>query len=423
MKKQPFIQMATLWIALWAGYLPAVAQNDQAYIYGEITTIDNQKYVGEIRWGDEEAFWDDIFNSSKPRNEFIKYIDRDEVYGERKRDEEDDGNKRWSISLDFGSVWVDGNRYGFANTHTLACRFGDLRQMEIVGRNAVELEFRDGSKMEVEGGSNDLGNSIRIYDAEIGEMQLRWDRIETIRFMETPKKLNAKFGNPLYGTVATSEGTFEGFILWDNDECLDTDKLDGDSDNGDLSIEFRNIRTIEAERRGSTVTLNSGRKLYLTGSNDVNEGNRGIVIKTPNFGRVLVKWREFDTITFSEPPTSGPAYNDFNKATRLRGKVITTKGDSFSGILAYDLDETWNWEMLDGEDDGFEYTIPFEKIKRIIPKNYNYTTVELRSGEELLLGETQDVTERNDGILIFKKEDDKDPLYVRWEDVEEIIFE
>lgn len=421
MKNIPQIKILVLLIGMMITSLSTTnAQNDQAYIYGEITMIDNQKFIGEIRWGDEEAFWDDIFNSSKKKNQFIKYLDRDEM--DRDDDDDDDRDKkRWSF--DFGDIWVDGGRWGFSNSHTFACRFGDISKMTVIGRNEVELEFKDGTTMELDGGSNDLGNSIKVYDQEIGEMKLRWDRIEEIKFMSTPKNLEDKFGSPLFGKVETSQGEFEGYILWDNDECLGSDKLDGDSDNGDVSIAFDKIAEIEAERRGASVTLKSGRKMYLTGSNDVNDENRGIVVKTNEFGRVLINWREFDKITFTEPKNAGPSYDDYKNSKKLNGTVITMDGEEYSGILAYDLDEEWAWEMLDGKDDGFEYTIPFEKIKSIKPKNYNYTSVELKSGKTLLLGDTQDVTERNDGILIFKGQRDNDPTYVRWKDVEKVVFD
>ncbi|MFT7282032.1 MAG: hypothetical protein ACI9DM_001762, partial [Cyclobacteriaceae bacterium] len=37
------------------------------YIYGKVTTFDNQ-YEGLIRWDDEEIFWFDHFNASKTKN-------------------------------------------------------------------------------------------------------------------------------------------------------------------------------------------------------------------------------------------------------------------------------------------------------------------------------------------------------------------
>jgi hypothetical protein len=43
------------------------------YIYGKVTTFDNQ-YEGLIRWDDEEIFWFDHFNASKTKNEYYEKI-------------------------------------------------------------------------------------------------------------------------------------------------------------------------------------------------------------------------------------------------------------------------------------------------------------------------------------------------------------
>ena len=88
------------------------------------------------------------------------------------------------------------------------------------------------------------------------------------------EELDEKFGEPLYGKVETRGGTFEGFIQWDHDECLSTDELDGESEDGDVEIPFGRIRSIEKYRRGSLVVLETGRELYLTGSNDVDNDNQ-----------------------------------------------------------------------------------------------------------------------------------------------------
>ncbi len=54
--------------------------------------------------------------------------------------------------------------------------------------------------------------------------------------MPTPHKLEDKFGEPLYGTVETYDGTYSGYIQWDHDERIATDKLDGDAEDGKMSI-------------------------------------------------------------------------------------------------------------------------------------------------------------------------------------------
>ncbi len=43
-------------------------------LYGTITMESGTQYQGVMRWGTEEAFWDDIFNSSKTRLEYQKFF-------------------------------------------------------------------------------------------------------------------------------------------------------------------------------------------------------------------------------------------------------------------------------------------------------------------------------------------------------------
>ena len=137
-----------------------------------------------------------------------------------------------------------------------------------------------------------FGAEVHVMDAELGKSTFRWSRIESVEFMETPNRLDDKMGNPLYGTIEFYGGEYTGFIQWDHDERLSTDILDGDTRDGDMKIEFGKLASIERDKGGSNVVTQSGRELYLRGSNDVNSGNRGIIVTT-DFGRVDIPWREF----------------------------------------------------------------------------------------------------------------------------------
>ncbi len=400
-------------------FSPSRPAAERMMLHGKVTTIDGETFTGQIRWGDEEATWGDLFNSQKPDNPYLKYLDHDEV-----RREENDDDNAWGR---FNIIWQDRGRNSWtwnssSNSHIFACFFGEIAEMRITGRRAVELTLKNGESIEVEGGSNDVGEKITLFDAEIGKMELEWDRLDKIEFMQMPTGERVQMGDPLYGVVKTREGTFEGYVQWDEDEAMTDDKLDGESRNGDLSIPFYNIKSITRGGRGSDVVLKTERKLYLTGSNDVNSENRGIIVKNPEFGRLEVTWREFESIEFTEPKKVAMTYDDFKAPKRIEGSVKTTEGKTFTGLLAYDLDETYDFEMLDGKFEDMEYKVPFRLIKSIKPKNFEYSNVTLRSGKTLLLGDSQDVSDRNSGILVFKNEDDKDPMYIKWENLDEITF-
>lgn len=399
----------------------SAADGDEGFLYGKITMDNGNTYQGAIRWGDEEAFWDDMFNSTKDENVFEQYLsDRDvesledEIYSRRDR-----RRNRRNRPLGFLRIFL-GDDWEGVDTHQFKCRFGDVKKMELRGRESVVLTFKNGEEMRIEGGSNDIGASIRIFDEEVDEVKLKWRRIDTIEFIPTPERLKKKFGSPLFGEVETRRGRFEGFIQWDHDECLSTDVLDGDSEDGDMEIQFDNIRSIEKYRRGSLVTLKSGREFYLTGSNDVNSENRGVIVKDPRFGKVLIGWREFENITFRDRVNdSGPAFDDFIVPKMLSGVVKTEDGKTHSGRIIYDLDEAYDLEILDGKDGKIEYLIPFRKISKIIPYRRYGSTVTLKSGEELELEDSRDIDEDNDGIIVWDSDKEE---YIPWREVEEIVF-
>ena len=68
--------------------------------------------------------------------------------------------------------------------------------------------------------------------------------------------------------------------------------LDGEIRDIEFKIEFGNIDRIERSRSGATVTLRDGREFNLDDSNDIDDGNRGIIIRDD--GRTYeVEWDDF----------------------------------------------------------------------------------------------------------------------------------
>ncbi|MCP4551624.1 MAG: cell division protein FtsQ, partial [Bacteroidetes bacterium] len=317
--------------------------------------------------------------------------------------------------------FVSANNRDNSFTHTFVCQFGDIKAIEVRGRNRVNLELKDGQVIRLDDGSNDVGARLKILDQDLGEVEFKWDRLDRVEFYPTPENLIRKFGDPIYGTVQTRYGEITGFIQWDHDERLLSDKLDGDTRHEDYSIPFDQIKSIEKYGRGVLLISKLEEKLELHNSNDVNRENRGIIVNMPGMGRVDVPWKEFEKIVFSDPTIEDVyAYDDFEEPESLSGTVSMVDGSSASGIIVYDLDETLDIEILNGEKDDIEYLIPFKTIKRIIPKNYYYSQISLRNGDLLLLGKSQDVTDFNTGILVFESENNY--KYIPWTEIEEIEF-
>lgn len=383
---------------------PAMA-SDAGYIYGRVEMQTGESYEGELRWGEEEAFWDDIFNSDKVGNENLAYFDRSQI--ERIRD------RHWNGWNFFGVFDPD-------LTHSFAARFGDLKRIEVKGGDDLVAVFRNGKELRLHGGSNDVGARITVIDSKLGRRELKWSHIRTIEFEDTPAKLADKLGEPIYGTVKTGRYEFTGRIQWDNDETLSTDELDGETPKGRESIEFGDIAAIHRYRAGALVKLKAGPELYMHGTNDVNHDNRGIVVVVDGLGSVKVGWDDFDGVEFSRAPEAGRAYSEYATAKDLEGTVVARDGARLDGRIVFDLDEAWDFELLQGMNHATEYLIPFRDIARIRREGLHRSVVELRNGLSVELQDSEDVSRKNEGLLVFAA--NPEPTYFDWRDVTEIVF-
>lgn len=393
-----------LFLIFGAGSILSQGVSDLGYIYGTVTTSSNKTYEGFMRWGKEEIAWHDVFNSTKRYNKFKKPAKKSS--GLRDLD--------WNIS----SLWK--NNYS-GSSRSFSCFFGDIQKLEIDRHERVIVYLKNGETIEVEGGSNDIGATISIQDFEMGTLKLDWDRIEAIAFSSPPRGVIPEYDMALYGEVETRRGeNITGYIKWDVDERITTDILDGDNCCTDDEIMFSRIQRIEKSNKGSMLTLTTGKSFEITGTNDVNSGNRGIGVYVEGFGSMEIPWKQFRSLDFDNRTIAGPPYEYFQIGASLEGTVITYDDGQHEGMIIFDLDEMYGAEMLDGNEDGIEYQIPFRNIKSIIPKNDTYSKILLRNGDTMLLGDTQDVSDSNDGIIIVGNTGEN--TYVDWDDVDEIIF-
>ena len=76
---------------------------------------------------------------------------------------------------------------------------------------------------------------------------------------------------------------------------------------------------------------------------------------------------------------------------------------------------------MEGLKKDHKYIIPFKNIKTIIPKNEDYTYVILRNEKKLILGKLQDVSSKNEGVVVISG--NRNPNFIDWKEVDEINFE
>lgn len=391
--------------------LPVVAADTSTdgYIYGTVETRSGKSHTGILRWDDEEAFWDDLFHSGKECLPYVEYAEKPEI------DEDLEWWRRMAKTI--------SDEIGIHHeTRVVAVRFGDLREIRPSGGGEAELILRDGTELRVDGYANDVSATVVVLDEKPGRVEVPWKKIDRIVFSATPPGSDPGSFR-LRGTVTTDDGDFVGFIQWDNEECLSTDLLDGDSGDTRLSLAMGDIRSIEkVSSRRSLVTMKDGTEHRLSGTNDVNDDIRGIHVEDDRFGRVEVSWDGFRQVVFDDPGTSGPGYDSYRPGRRLRGTVRLTNGDWRRGGLVFDLDEEWDWEMLDGAADELDYTIPFAEVASITPRGRRGSLITLRSGLELELDGSHDVAGNNSGVVVLPKKGGE-PAHVPWRDIEVIEFD
>jgi hypothetical protein len=397
--------------SLAAGDAPAepnTGASADGFIYGTVETRNGKTHVGVLRWGDEETFWDDLFHSSKRDLPYLEYA-------EAARPDED---ASWWERV--GSTI--GREFGVGReSRVVAVRFGDLAGIRPTGADDAVLTLRDGTELEVEGYANDVGTTVTVFDSKPGRIELRWKEIREVRFGPPPPGFEVEVAR-LRGTVTTATGELTGFIQWDSQECLTTDRLDGDFGGKRVSLAMGDIRSIERrDRRSARVVLDTGEELVLSGTNDVDDDIRGIHVEDPRYGRVEVSWEVFVKLVFDEPGGSGRGYGEFDPPRRLAGTVTTRAGARSSGNLVFDLDEEWTWEMLNGASGELDYTIPFAAVAVVEPQLQGGTDVRLRTGEVLRLDGSHDVSADNSGVVVLSDRG-AEPEFVPWREIRRIEF-
>lgn len=387
----------------------AFSQSSIHFLYGCVTTTGNQTYTGPIRWGDEEVLWTDIFNSTKTANDYLQYLKK--ISNKVLVIESENQRELLSIEVDDA----------FSQIHTFECRFGDIRSLQVISSMRVDLRLKNDFVYHLRNGSNDVGTELQVLDENLGRVKLPWDKIRKVEFMEAKTASTEWFGEPLTGTVHTIRGTFSGQIEWDQDERLTTDILNGETENEKMGIPFGTIRSIIKQEDGSQVVMATGDEYLLRGSNDVNSDNRGIIVTIKGLGRVEVPWEAFVKVIFNDDiPFEGLGYTDFSAAEPLKGTVYTRQGTVLSGGIVFDMDEAFDTEFLQGKSNEIEYQIPFRNVATIVPLDERSSEITLQNGEKLTLGNMQDVSRANDGVLIYQ--DTSSLIKINWFDVMEIRF-
>jgi len=397
------------------GFIAATAVSaEEGRIYGKIYTDRGDVLEGPIRWDKNEASWDDMIDGYKEPPE------RAEKSKRRKYDDK-------STKIDVFGWTVFSSGGSWSGSRQSAIQFGEIQRLTPTGGNSADLLLKSGKDIELTSSSTDLGDAVReivVETKDEGELELDWDDIDYIEFMDGGD-IQSDFGNRLFGTVTTSRGgEYTGWICWDMDELFGDDILDGRERDRKRKIKFSQIDRIEKiSSQASRIILKNGDEIRLDDSNDVDSGNRGIVVSDPKMGRVIVEWDEFEGLDFKEPSKDDIVkYGDFDGGKPLYGTVFDEDGDEYTGYILWDNDEESTWEVLDGDYRGVSFDIPFANIKSIEKLSRRTSRITLWDGRQFKLRDSNDVDEDNNGIFVTSTPEGEPETSLDWDDFERVEF-
>ena len=211
----------------------------------------------------------------------------------------------WDVDEILGSDVLDGDQAG----EDRELPFHRIASIEPDGPDGARVVLVDGEELLLRG-SNDVDHrnrGIGVADPALGMVTVGWDELESVRFHPAGEGSGgrARFtgGHPLWGQVEAATGeVLVGWLRWDNDEAWSWELLDGEQDGVDFDVELGMVdRIARLGSWGAEVTLLDGRTFELEGSNDVDDGNKGIYV-TPDGGEtVRVPWSELRRVVFQHP--------------------------------------------------------------------------------------------------------------------------
>ncbi len=222
--------------------------------YGTMTTHSGMEFTGYITWDVDEIYSSDILNGDDGRD------DREIPFGSIVRIDRD-SSRGSMVTLDTGE------------------------EVLLTGTNDVD----------------ESNNGIAVSDPGLGQVKVSWYDFASVRFHEAESHAGyGQFdgGQAIFGTVTTRDGEkYTGEVVWDCDEAYTWEMLNGEQDGVTFHVEFSNIASLRPiSSWGTEVTLRDGRTYELRGSNDVDDSNRGILVRLDNGDEVEVEWDDLEEV-------------------------------------------------------------------------------------------------------------------------------
>lgn len=417
MKK--IIQSALL-SSLFATSFSVLATNPEPVIFGTVTHANGESVTGTIRWGDDgESFLSDIFNGIKLKTNGIEHLTDDEIHI---LEESQPGPKAsiGDVEITFKSFFGKELKLPFFNVP-----FGAIDRIDIKD-DIFTVTLHDGSSFQTKdevSNSDDTSDDIYVKSKEGAVVEFEIENLSSVVFSAAPTDAKT-FNNGIYGIINSELGTFQGRVMWDKDERTLAEELDGNDESQEHEIKFTAIKSLEKVNDGKAtkVVLKDGQKLILTGTNDVNNGHRGIWLDNPKLGRVEIKWSQFEMLVIQHVDVAWLNFDAYVKQAKQLSGTVTLQDDTTfkADVLIYDLNQQSQAELLYVDVNGANRQIPLKTIKKITKKHNKAVELSMRDGSHLLAYGNRSVTFENNGILGTANGESK---WHQWQDIKSLEFD
>lgn len=267
-----------------------------------------------------------------------------------------------------------------------------------------------------------LYGRVHVSSGEVVEGYLRWDRNASgwFDYLDGMKELPAEHLreaerlDPDYAEEQRLKRSIVAFgtrLTWDVDDETDPPTTPS-------AIRFGHLASLTPrDSRSAILRLVSGEEVIMhSGSSDLGRSMGDLVVEIPAESKRTFDWGDLESVEFMRAPegTAPPV------GARLGGTLTTRSGTTVEGPVAWDRDEIFPTDVLDGEQEGRDREIAFGDIRVIAWESDRSARVSLMSGEEFVLRGTNDVDRGNRGIEVV------DPAFGRvvayWSDFDSIRF-
>lgn len=210
---------------------------------------------------------------------------------------------RWDQDEYLTTNWVDGKSQ---DNKRMKVRFGEVASIRPKAEGAL-ITLKTGKELYLQDNSNvnRKNQGIVVCHPTWGQVMIRWKDFKVASFSAYPANSGFSYEafpvpEAIRARVLTRDHkTWKGALIYDLDEGLDIETLDGWDEAGALrQVPFRYIREVAPKNNlYARVTLKNGHTLVLGERSDVSEKNWGLMI-WPQPGKFkYIPWNNVSRIT------------------------------------------------------------------------------------------------------------------------------